>query len=138
MALKKAERMDVPINPDDDPAVEAALGPRRDDVYDKIARARKMTDAQRRKAARDAARSKATFDLPEDMLAMLEKMAKHVYKCPPSHLVALLIGEGMKAIADGRLNVYEHRIPSRVPRYEFFLDLNDQGEKKTGGGWNVK
>lgn len=125
MAVKKPdERMDIPINPEDDPAVQAALGPRRDGVYDKIARARKLTDAQRKKLARDAARNKVTYDLPAGLIEQIELMAKDVYKCPPSHLAALLLRQGLKAIASGELNVYEHRVPSRVPRFEYFLNTD--------------
>ena len=130
MAINKSERMSVPINPQDDPAVTANLGPRRDDVYSKIAKARSMTPAQRAKAQRDAARSKVTYDLPADLIQQIETLAK-TYKCPPSHLAALLMRQGIKAISDGDLNVLEHRITSRVPRYQFFLDtdLKAGGEK---------
>ncbi len=137
MAIKKQnERMDIPINPDDDPAVEAALGnssQRRDGVYDRIARARKLTDAQRKKLARDAARNKVTYDLPVELSDQIEMMAKDVYHCPPSHLVTLLMRQGMKAIALGELNIYNRQIASRVPRYKYFLDLEIEED-----GWKPK
>lgn len=120
MSLKKdIERQVVEV---DDPAVESALGPNRD-VYGKIERARKMTPSQRKKAERDAARSKVTYDMPAELIKQVEVMARDVYRCPPSHLAALLIQAGLKSVQEGRLNVYDHRVPSRVPRFDFFLNL---------------
>jgi hypothetical protein len=117
--------MALPIEADD-PAVQAALGPRRDDVYSRIERARKMTPAQRKKAERDAARSKVTYDLPAPLIEKLERMAHDVYQVPPSHLAALLIMAGLQAVQQGSLDVYARRVPSRVPRFEWFLDLQEK------------
>ena len=132
MAIKKdVERQVVEVG---DAAVEAALSPnlnqgRGKDLYGKIERARKMTPSQRKKAERDAARSKVTYDIPAELIKRVEMMARDVYRCPPSHLAALLIRAGLKAVEEGRLNVYDHQIPSRVPRFDWFLDLTEDGKK---------
>ena len=92
-----------------------------------------MTSAQRRKVERDAQRSKVTYDLPADLIEQLETMSKDVYKCPPSHLATLLMRQGLKAVSAGELNIWDRRINSKVPRYEFFLntdlDMNDWRKK---------
>lgn len=125
MAVQK-DRMQL----DSDPAVETHLG--KPDVYERIARARKMTPSQRRKAERDAARNKITLDLPEALTDTLETLARDVYQCPPSHLAAVLLKAGFDAIQEGRLDVFRLRKPSRVPRYEWFLRLpGEEGD----GGW---
>ena len=120
----------------DDPAVGAALGsqPTSDTVYDRLAKRRAMTPAQRKKAQRDAARSKVTYDLPKRLIESVEQMARETYGCPASHLAALLMRAGLEAVEQGRLDVYEHRRPSNSPRFEWFLRLDDGGKS----GWGEK
>lgn len=120
------------LNPFDDPAVTVAVSsPGQATVYDRLAKKRNMTPSQRKKAQRDAARSKVTYDLPEPLVRQVEALARETYHCPASHLAALLIQTGLQEIAAGRLDVYRHRKIANSPRFDFFLDLDDVSDN----GW---
>ncbi len=112
-----------------DPAVESALGRSPDDpVYgglQKVRRARNMTPGQRRKAERDAVRCRAMFDLPEDLLAALDRLAERL-GVPRSQAAAylMLVGLGRLA-AEGEEALAGLRRPSRSMRFEWQLDLPD-------------
>jgi hypothetical protein len=117
------ERMNPPLQPVDDPAVEAAIG--RDDPYARIQRQRKLTPAQRRRAERDAARSRVQWDLPEDLIALIETMAAETYRCPPSHLAALLMIAGLRQLGTGELVVSDYLEASRSLKWEKRINLEN-------------
>ncbi len=131
---------------DADPAVEAALGDS-DDVYTRIARVRKMTPAQRRKAQRDQARNRVMLDLPATLETVLDAMAGDL-SVPKSQAAAFLMILGLHSVAQGTVNPRDCRRPSRSMRYDYALNLptipaafRQQAEqwlrelaKKVGGG----
>ena len=151
MAVKKGTgRLKAPI--EGDAAVEAAMGNGRDptpagptpypspqsggykpagivergDVYGRIARARRMTPAQRKKAEKDRQRSKVTYDWPEELIREVERLAREVYYCPASHLAAALALEGLAAVREGRLDIRGMRRPANSPRFDWYLELGEE------------
>ena len=130
MAIKK----DLKRRPLEDAAVAAAMGGNGssgDPLYGKMAaqdlRARRMTPAQRKQAQRDQKRNKKTYDLPEVITSQVEMLAEQ-HGVPPSHLVGLLLKQGLQAVEDGGLDIRAYRVKSPVPRYEWFLEImKDEG-----------
>ena len=130
MAIKK----DLKRRPLEDAAVSAAMGGNGstgDPLYGRMAaqdlRARRMTPAQRKQALRDQKRNKKTYDLPEGITSQVEALAEQ-HGVPPSHLVALLLKVGLRAVEDGQVDVKAYRVKSPVPRYEWFLEImKDEG-----------
>src|SRR3990167_6759677 len=125
MAIKK----DLKRRPLEDAAVAAAMGGNGssgDPLYGKMAaqdlRARRMTPAQRKQAQRDQKRNKKTYDLPEGITSQVELLAEQ-HGVPPSHLVALLLKQGLRAVEDGQVDIQEYKVKSPVPRYEWFLNV---------------
>lgn len=104
---------------------EAAPGSE-DPVYGRLARKRarlhSMSPGQRRKAERDEQRVKVTFDWPPELKDKVQQVAQWS-GVPVSQLAALLVKVGLKAIDEGRIKVDDYRRPSRVPRFEWFIDL---------------
>ena len=126
MAIKK----DLKRRPLEDAAVAAAMGGNGssgDPLYGKMAaqdlRARRMTPAQRKQAQRDQKRNKKTYDLPEGLTSQVEMLAEK-HGVPPSHLVALLLKQGLQAVEDGQVDIQAYRVKSPVPRYEWFLEID--------------
>ena len=127
MAVKKGK---IPQALSIDPAVEAAFGrspDSADPVYgrmDAVRRARNQTPGQRRKAARDEARNKATYDLPADLSELVSQIAAR-FSVPVSQVAALLMTAGLQSIAAGRLDLRDLELrPSRSPRYDWvFAEL---------------
>jgi len=95
----------------------------RGDVYGRIARARRMTPAQRKKAEKDRQRSKVTYDWPEELIREVERLAREVYYCPASHLAAALAIDGLEAVREGRLDIRAMRRPANSPRFDWYLEL---------------
>ncbi len=91
---------------------------------EQIARRRQMTPSQRKKAARDAARTKVTYDFPAELIEQVDTLAREAYRCPASHLAALLVKVGLQAVSSGQVNVYDYRVPARSLRFDYSLDLN--------------
>lgn len=132
MAVKKGK---IPQALSIDPAVEAAFGrspdgrspDSADPVYgrmDAVRRARNQTPGQRRKAARDEARNKATYDLPADLSELVSQIAAR-FSVPVSQVAALLMTAGLQSMAAGRLDLRDLELrPSRSPRYDWvFAEL---------------
>lgn len=115
---RQNERQPLPINPADlDPAVQVALGnPAGDDIYDRIAKVRRMTPSQRRKAQKDRERHKETFDLPAWQISAIQTIAQR-YDVPKSNVVAHLITSGIHSFLSGQINFSWLLKPSRSPRY---------------------
>jgi len=140
MALKKKSPAPERRNPFivDDPAVAAALSSadethegakstnfhkrESESVYERTARLRSLTPAQRRKLERDAARTKLTVDLPSDTIERLNAIANAPDdNFPISQLVTLLLKRGLAAIEAGEIDLEQYKIHSRVPRFRWFL-----------------
>lgn len=132
MAVKKdlSTKMPLPV----DPAVEASMPAMENDpVYGglvgRAAKLRNMTPAQRRKAERDARRSKVTVDWPPELIREIMEIADRPGdRVPFSQLTALLVVHGLKALRAGEFVLSEHKRPSRVPRFEWFLSLEAGNE----------
>jgi len=105
-----------------DPAVAAIL---QDGTERK--RRRGMTDAQRRRAERqaavDAQRSRTTLELDARVVEMLEKISS-AEGCSKASVVNLLVAAGVQAYVAGEVSFEEQRRRSRSPRYEWTVELN--------------
>lgn len=99
-----------------DPAVEAVVGD--DPIYGRLARARRMTRGQRKKAERDRGRSKVTYDLPADLIQQIEEMAEKE-GIPNSQMAMALIRVGEVQFKRG--NVVFGKEPSKSPRFDWNL-----------------
>lgn len=125
MSVRKDERQPLPIDPADldvDPAVTAALGkPRSNDIYERIARARRMTPAQRRKAQKDRERTKETYDLPAWLIEAITKIAE-AHGVPKSNIAAHLLASGLRQLLDGQINLRWMWKASRSPLFEGLLE----------------
>jgi len=139
MAVKKTERRPITS----DPAVEAAMP---DGLYGDLARARGMTAEERRRAERksesaarrkaeqakrDAARNKTTFDLPKEITDEIERLARQdpEFRVPPSHIVAVLLHHALRDLEEGEIDLWSHRVRSNVPRFDYFLKVDPEGEE---------
>jgi hypothetical protein len=114
---KKPNRQNLPIEPID-PAVENALGD--SDFYNKLKRARKMTEAEKKKRKKDKSRVRDTYDLPEWIITSVTMIAQF-YDAPPSHIATHLLAAGIRAFLSQQINLYWSLETSRIPRYESFL-----------------
>lgn len=127
------ERQQLPIESTDvDPAVESALGrPVRQssNIYQRLARIKEMTEAQRRKAEKDRERSKATYDLPDWLIRAVEQIAAS-HGVPKSNVAAHLLAAGLRDLLDGRINLNWMRKISRSPRYEGILESPEEVDRR--------
>lgn len=99
-----------------DPAVEAALGPPRQTYYDHAAKVRQMTPSQRRKAEYDQQRSKASYDLPAEMIEIIDLFSE-TYSAPRGQLAAFLIATGLRSVINGESKLSWAIQPSRGIRF---------------------
>ena len=90
---------------------------------------RRMTPAQRRKARADAKRTKATYDLPEDVIAAVRQAASEE-DVSQSDLVAELLVRALNAYRAGALVLDNQKVPARSLRWLYKLDISqlDAGE----------
>jgi hypothetical protein len=130
MSVEKG-RQQLPIESMDiDPAVESVLGkPVRNNIYQRLARIKEMTEAQRRKAEKDRERSKATYDLPDWLIQAVEQIAVS-HGVPKSNVAAHLLAAGLRDLLDGRINLNWMRKISRSPRYEGLLENPEEIDRK--------
>ena len=126
MAVNKAKRLSAF---DIDPAVEAALGPSQANqpatVYDHIAKLRKMTPAQRKKAQRDAARNRVGVDLPASVSSIVDVLAD-TFDVPKSQALAFFFMYGAQQLLQGQINMNWAITGSRSPRSLHQLKLPEQ------------
>jgi len=104
---------------DFDPAVLAALS----DADQRVKR-RGMSAGQRKRADRDEARSKATYDLPAWLIQAVTDLAER-QQVSKSSLVAFLLARALEAYRRGDWNFDGYHEPSRSPRYRFVLRMPD-------------
>lgn len=129
MTVKKTLAVETEKYELEDPAVEAALGkPKATSVYARLARVKEMTPSQRRKAEKDRARTKETYDLPEWLIEAVEQIARK-YGVPKSNVAAHLLAAGLHDLLDGKINLGWVRKISRSPRYEGLLESPEEIEK---------
>jgi hypothetical protein len=126
MAIKK--KRDAPLQAlgnVQDEAVNAALG-NQDPLYGKMAskaaRFRSMTPSQRRKAKYDAQRSKATYDLPEELISLIDSLAE-VERTSKSHMVGFILSLGLHRLLEQPLDFGEFKELSPTPRYDYKLHI---------------
>jgi len=103
-----------------DPAVAALLreGKKRE-------RTRRMTPAERKKAKKDAARSKATYDLPPEIIKTINAVAERE-KCSASSVAAFLLTYGIQLLARGSINPASHKRDARRSiRFEYTLEIDE-------------
>lgn len=125
MAVKKNQR-EAPLQEIKlDPAVEAYM--RQGDqaeMYAQIGKEKELTEYQRRKRKKDAARVKATYDLTDWVKSAIEKIADE-NKTPKGHVANVLLAEALAMYADGQINFAKYKQSSRDPRFEWFLEVDD-------------
>lgn len=131
----KPERMNTPIPTPADPAVDAAIN-RDTDIYARMRRQREMTPGQRKRAERDAQRTRIQYDLPQDLIDLVDHMAHDTYNCPSSHLVALFILAGVRSVGRGELDVWNYLSAGRYLRWNNQIDIRRfEAENPAENGW---
>lgn len=117
-----------------DPAVEVAMSSNLDDpIYgglERRRRARNMTETQRKQAARDAQRTKVTYDLPPNLKQEIDSLARQL-EAPPSHVVNILLHYGLSAIDQGKIDLRIYQVHSNIPRFKYFLQLESDDNATT-------
>jgi len=119
-----------------DAAVQSAFGrpPEggNDPIYGRmgrVRRARNMTKAQQKKLEKDAQRVRAMFDVPQELLDVLEKIASDL-SVPKSQVAGMLMLIGLEQVAEaeseGWFN-WEKEV-SRSMRFEYNLVLPELPE----------
>jgi hypothetical protein len=112
-----------------DGAVEAAMG---DDPVlgglDRLRRAKRLTPSARRKAERDSKRTKVTYDWPADLQEQLSHIANQL-GVPENQAAAVLMMHALRAYQAGEVDLAGRKIPSRSPRFEWFLRLDENEEE---------
>jgi hypothetical protein len=91
-------------------------------------RMRQMSPGDRKKARRDEDRSKATYDLPPEIIEAVNTIAKKK-ECSVSSLAALLLAHGLQFLALGGINFDDKDKPlkraSRSIRFKYTLEIDD-------------
>jgi len=84
-----------------------------------------LTAAQRRKRAKDAARNKVTYDLPEQITDRIEAIAAQFGDkgVPQNQVVAFFLDFALRHYEENSIELDPYLKPSIVPRFSFFLDL---------------
>ncbi len=108
MARRKVEL------PDD---IRAILGDGR-----RRARQRRMTPAQRRQADRDAQRRRVTWEMDPRIVERVRKIAQEE-GCSPAGAASLLLADALQRYDDGEIDFYEHKRPSRSPRWDWVIEV---------------
>ena len=103
-----------------DPAVAAVLGD-----AEKRATRRTMTQRQRKQAVRDEKRKRVTWELEPRIVEMVERIAR-AEGVSPASATNLLVVEAVARYVDGALVFDGQRRPSRSPRYEFVIELDER------------
>jgi hypothetical protein len=85
---------------------------------------RSMTPAQRRKAEADAQRTKATYDLPAELIAAITKIAK-TQNISKSDLVTEFLIRAVNDYRSGTLVLDNSKEPSNTLRWSWKLKLTD-------------
>jgi len=114
----KPERREA-LNRIHDPVVQRELARQA-----QIEKRRQMTPTQRRKAKADAKRTKATYDLPAELIAMLGAVAEQ-QGISKSDLVAELLIRAVNDYHAGRLVLDNEKRFARSLRWDWKLELSE-------------
>jgi hypothetical protein len=82
--------------------------------------------AKERKKIRARRERRVTYDLPPSLKQRIAELAEQ-HRVPASQIAALLLDHGLKALESGAIDLDEHKIESRTPRYDANLDLGHVG-----------
>ena len=124
MSVQK-DRQPFPINSTElDPAVTSVMGaPKsKETIYDQMARTKRMTPAQRKKAQKDKLRHRVMLDLPEDLDDVLEMLSNEEV-ISKSQLASFLIIKGLYEIEKSGTNNNWDKVPIRSLRFDYKLNL---------------
>lgn len=102
-----------------DPAVAAVLGDGQ-----RRAQQRKMTPAQRKRAARDSARQRVTMEMDPRIVSLVQQIAD-AEKCSPASVATILLKDALARYAADEIGLGDNLRSSRSPRYEWVVDLGD-------------
>jgi len=108
-----------------DPAVAALM--RRQDEKEAEAKTPKAERAKRlkeRMKAADRLPGRVNLDLPPALKKQVFELAE-AERIPVSQVVAFLLAEGMRRLRSGELTFNPYRRPSKSPRYDWNLDIDD-------------
>lgn len=109
-----------------DPAVLAVLGD-----GERRGRLRGLRPGDRRRAKRDRARSKVTYDLPPRVAAAIAAIAAEE-DCSASSVAAFLLHRGAAAYRAGEISFEGHFRPSRSPRFGWVVEVPEAGGEENG------
>ena len=92
------------------------------DTENRRRRLRKMSKAQRKEAARQEKRVRATYDLPQEIIEAIDAIALHE-KCPQSHIAALLLLQAIDIYCLDGIKTKKYKQDSRCPRWEYCIQI---------------
>lgn len=123
MAVKKSKK-DAPLQEIKlDPAVAAYMSNgHQAEINTQREKEMGMTAAQRRRREKEKKRVRAIYDLPSAIKERVIEIAAEE-GVPPSQLAAFLLHHALRAYDASEIDLSSHKRLSRVPRYEWFLDL---------------
>ncbi|WP_347243354.1 hypothetical protein [Thermogutta sp.] len=101
-----------------DPAVASILGD-----AERKQRIRRLPRDEQRKARRDAARERTTYEVDVTIKKAVEEIAERE-GLSPSSVVILFLADGIRRYRSGKVSFYGLKKLSRSPRYEWVLDQN--------------
>lgn len=101
-----------------DPAVESALGG--DPLYGRMAKERKMTAAQRKRATEDRKRTRMNLDISDELKGLVEVIAE-AEGLTNSQVVSWLLAIGLEHF--DRSAMIDAKVPSKSMRWEFLLEV---------------
>ena len=123
--MGKGERTQDALKQARDPVLQAEIA-----HQEKAEKQRQMTTAQRRKAKADARRTKATFDLPAELITALSETAEGE-SVSASNLVAELLIRAVNDYRAGRLVLDNDKQLARSLKWDWKIELTplDAGVK---------
>jgi len=126
MAVKK-DKKNAPLQEIKlDPAVQAYMSQgEQAQASTQIEKEKGLSEYQRRKRKRDAARVKATYDLTAWVKATIEKIADQE-RIPKSNLANVLLAEALVRYRAGEIDLDGYKQTSRNPRFDWFLEVDDE------------
>lgn len=81
-------------------------------------RRRRLPRARQAKARKDAARQRATYDIPKEVARAVAEVAKEE-GVSASAVAALLLAEGLRRLEVGEVSLHGLKEPSRSPKYDW-------------------
>jgi len=84
-------------------------------------RRRQLPRSRQAKARRDAARQRAVYDIPEEVIKAIAKVAKEE-GISASAVAALLLADGLRRLETRAITLHGLKKPSPSPRYDWRVD----------------